>query len=160
MQETDSDSDGNSEPKTWIFQANPEKYRIMDSLRVEDEEYWNLNQNSNNVRRGDRVLLWVSGANAGIYAVGTVVSDPSIMPDSPTGQTYWVRQEEGRRPKPRVQVRYDRLLLERPLSKEFLQADPDLWNLSILRSPMGTNFPVTQREWIYLRNYLEDVSES
>jgi hypothetical protein len=146
--------------RVWMFQANPNKYDIYKSLAVEKEELWNLNQHAREVRAGDQILLWVSGSDAGIYAVGTVLSDPVIRSDSSTGIGYWVDQSEGFRAKARVRVHYDRVFLERPLLKAYLQADPALWDMRILRFARGTNFPITPEEWSALRQWLTDVAAS
>lgn len=145
-----------SRPRTWIFQANPALYRITDSLNIEAEEYWNLRQHAHDVAPGDRVLIWLSGKQAGIYAIGTVTSAAIDRSDSPTGQAYWNDKAAGRRVIARVTVRYDRVLLDHPLYKDFLECDPELWNLTILRQPRGTNFSVTDAEWRALQGWLED----
>lgn len=141
---------------TWIFQANPAKYDIHTSLRVEAEEYWNCNQHHKKIRTGDRVLIWISGKRSGVYALGTVVSDPVVRPDSAKGQGYWADPENGRRVRPRVRVRYERVFLDKPLYRDFLQCDPDLWNLSIFARPVGTNFPVREAEWRSLEGWLNE----
>lgn len=140
--------------RTWIFQARPDKYRIEDSIRIEDEEYWNLNQHSKKIHKGDRVLVWISGAEAGIYAVGVVATEPVMMPDTPKGLTYWNNKSDGQRAKPRVLVKYDTKLSETPLLKQYLQCDPALWDLSIIQFSRGTNFPVTQDEWKAIKGWL------
>jgi len=38
-------------------------------------------------------------------------------------------------------------MLNTPLSKAIIRNTNGLQNLSILRNPRGTNFPVTQDEW-------------
>ncbi len=131
----------------WIFQANPSRYRIFESLARESDEWWNLNQHADEVGMGDRVLIWIAGPDAGVYAVGTVVTAPIVTADSASGQAYWLEPEAGRRAKPRVRVRYDRVLLDRPLRKPYLAAGPALWDLPILRFPRGTNFRVSEEEW-------------
>src|SRR4051812_2923132 len=90
--------------RTWIFQANPQKYRIFDSLQSVQEEWWTLNQFTREVHVGDRVLIWVSGKNAGIYAIGTVVEEPIVRPDSVEELIRWVDRAEGLQEKPRVLV--------------------------------------------------------
>jgi hypothetical protein len=142
--------------RTWIFQANPRKYRIFESLATEQEECWNLNQHAQDVREGDRVLIWIAGENAGVYAVGTVTTAPTMVPDSPIGQAYWLIPEEGRRVKPRVRVKYEQVLLDRPLRKDYLLADPALCDLGILRFPRRTNFAVSDEEWHALQAWLDD----
>jgi hypothetical protein len=143
-------------PQTWIFQANPKRYRIHESLQAEREELWNLNQHVREVRSGDCVMIWICGKSPGIYAIGTVLSDPILISDTPTGITYWYKQSDGRRVKARVTVRYDRVFLERPLLKVYLEADPGLWKLKILATQRGTNFSVSQEEAQIIRSWLEN----
>lgn len=140
--------------KIWIFQANPNKYQIFDSLSTESGEYWNLNQYAKEVQRGDIVLIWLSGDEAGIYATGEVKNNPAVMPDSIQGQAYWTDKSEGRKIKPRVYIEYKYKFLENPILKKFLEIDPQLWNLKILSFPRGTNFPVSEAEWQSLQKWL------
>jgi hypothetical protein len=143
--------------RTWIFQANPNRYHIHQSLQAQREELWNLNQHVNDVHPGDRVLIWVSGDDAGIYALGTIMSPPIIRSDSAVGQQYWIQPGEGRQPRARVRVRYERVFLDRPLLKVYLTCDPSLGLLSIVRSPRGTNFPVSDDEWAALAVWLDEL---
>lgn len=140
--------------RTWIFQANPNKYQIHESLQLEKKEYWNLRQHAKEVKIGDRVLIWICGQDAGIYATGRVLTDPSIQPDSATGLSYWITKRDGRQPMARVLVEYDRVLLDDPLRKAFLQCDPALWNLKILAAPRRTNFAVSEEEWQAINTWL------
>jgi 5-methylcytosine-specific restriction enzyme B len=145
--------------RVWIFQANPKRYRILDSLRTETEELWNIRQHVEEIAPGDRVLIWLCGDDAGIYALGTVTTAAVIRPDTPEGQAYWNDKPAGKRPIARAKVRYDRKLLERPVLKAFLVNDPDLWNLSVMRQPRGTNFPVRENEWGSLQDWFVDAAE-
>ena len=144
--------------RTWLFQGNPQKYRLSDSLADESEELWNLNQYAHSIQKEDRVLIWISGDNAGIYAIGTVISDPILTSDTPSGMEYWMTPSEGAKVKPRVRVRYDQLLLEQPLTKAFLATDEILCELRILKCAMGTNFPVTEEQWNAIDAWVNDAS--
>lgn len=143
-------------PRGWIFQANPDKYRIFDSLATQQTEMWNLRQHSRDVGVGDRVYIWVAGGDAGIYAVGTVLSSPQITSDSPTGIIHWFDPRDGRRPITRVEVRYERVMLDRPLLKHYLYADPVLRDLTILKSPRRTNFALSGEEAAALEEWFAD----
>lgn len=144
----------------WVFQANPARYRIHSSLAQETEEWWNLNQHADKVQLGDAVAVWVSGSEAGIYALGRVVEGPITRPDSVQGQSYWEDGREGLKSKPRVRVHYDRVLFDRPLLKVFLEADPELWDMQIIRAPRGTNFPVREAEWRALQSWVGSDREA
>jgi hypothetical protein len=71
------------------------KYDIRRSLHCETSELWGLRQHQRDVRAGDRVYVWVSGEEAGIYAIGSVRSDPVIMPEDDQGMQYWIDREQG-----------------------------------------------------------------
>lgn len=141
----------------WIFQANPSIYDIHKSLLQESEEWWNLNQHYKEVHLGDAVAIWISGQESGIYALGSVVDGPVTRADSPEGQTYWYDKAIGQKVKARARVRYSHSMVNKPLLKVFLEADPELWNLQIIRSPRGTNFPMKPREWSAMTRWIEDV---
>ena len=142
-------------PATWIFQANPRDYDIAASLAAERIELWNLRQHASKVKVGDRVLVWISGRESGIYAVGEVVNAPVNQPDSIVGRQYW-KSAGGHQVWPRVEVRYNRVLLDRPLYKKYLEFDAALTQLAILRQPRGTNFAVTADEWEALDSWLSN----
>lgn len=57
---------------------------------------------------------------------------------------------------PSARVRYERILIDRPLLKVFLEADPNLWDLKIIRSPRGTNVSLQESEWRALTDWLDD----
>ena len=140
--------------KVWIFQANPNKYRIEEALRDKSEDYWNLRQHAAAVHIGDRVLIWVSGDEAGIYALGTVMTEPAIRADAPEAGPYWRPPESGVRPRPRVLVRFDNTFLDQPLKKTFLLTDPILQGLRVISFPRATNFPVSDEQWQALQQWL------
>jgi len=144
-----------TEPATWIFQANPAHYDIAASLTRERTEFWNCIQHAGKIRAGDRVLIWISGRQAGIYALGEILTNPEDRVDSETGQRYW-KSGGGHQVRPRVQVRYQRTLLDRPLLKQYLLWDPALGALNIINQPRGTNFAVTPAEWTALQVWLDD----
>lgn len=151
-----TDNGHRRELRAWIFQANPDKYAILQTLSTERVERWNLRQHAKDVRAGDRVYIWVAGEHAGIYAVGTVLTAPEVMSDSPTGIRHWTDPQEGRRAVARVEVRYDRVMLDAPLLKQYFQHDPILRELRILRLPMGTNFALTKSEALAIEDWLAD----
>ena len=112
-------------------------------------------QHPHKIKNNDRVLVWICGKTPGIYAVGTVIREPVFQADSVKGVNYWANPIEGLSARPRVLVRYDQVLLDRPLLKRYLQWDPELWSLSLFRQPRGTNFKVTSEEWAALEIWLQ-----
>jgi len=142
--------------QTWIFQDNPKRYANLRMLGSQPGELWNLRQYASEVRVGDRVYIWIAGEAAGIYAVGTVLTSPEVMVDSPLGIRQWTDPREGQRMFPRVEVRFDRVMLDRPLLKQYLQTDPILRDLTILRMPRATNYPLTEPQAAAIEEWLAD----
>jgi len=134
--------------KVWIFQANPKKYDILNALADDLEVHtWTINQYKNHIRAGHVALIWMSGREAGIYAVADIISDPEFMIDSKESTKYWVFYEDKSQRKLRVKIKYAVKMINNPIMREELREIKELRNLSIFRQPQGTNFPVSNDEW-------------
>lgn len=142
------------ERATWIFQANPNLYDIHQCLNLESRDLWSCVQYRTKIAKGDRALIWISGKQAGIYAIGTIMTDPAFQVDSEIGMKYWTNPDMGQRPRPRAWVKYEKVLIDNPLLKSYLQWDPELWDLSIFANARGTNFPVSNEEWEAIAKWL------
>ena len=64
--------------KVWIFQADPNRYNVISALSdpALGSLCWQVNQYKNLIKQGDVALIWMSGKEAGVYAVAGVTSDP------------------------------------------------------------------------------------
>ena len=69
----------------WLFQGNPNFYRLLDAIRDLDEMFWLVTRYAKQIQVGDGVLIWMSGQNAGIYAVAEVIELPQILTELPDG---------------------------------------------------------------------------
>ena len=144
--------------KVWIFQANPKRYDLLDFLArpstqpgiVDD---WTLRQHAKDVSDADTVLLWTAGDQAGIYATGTVVGESFMRP-----RQDW-EPENAPPESPTIHYRLDRIL-DHPVLRRDLVNHPVLKDLSVIRQPQGTNFPVTVQQWEALRPLIEPLSGS
>jgi len=84
--------------KTWIFQANPERYDIMNALaddEIGNDIHWLVNQHKTAINKGQIGIIWLSGTEAGIYAITEIVTDPKIMdePERSIGQILMTKKE-------------------------------------------------------------------
>lgn len=144
--------------RVWIFQANPNRYDILNALLdpALDKQGWMVNQHRDEIKQGDIALIWMSGKEAGIYAICEVISDPSFMIDPPEEEKYWTNDKDKEQSRLRVKIRIIKNLVNNPLLRAELKGIRELSNLSILRFSQGTNFPVTQDEWKIIKNKIED----
>jgi predicted RNA-binding protein with PUA-like domain len=143
--------------EVWIFQANPARYDILNALLdpTLNEQGWMVNQHRDAIKQGNIALIWMSGREAGIYAVTEVISDPSFMVDPPEEEKYWTNEKDKGQSRLRVKIKIVRKLVNSPILREELKNIKELDKLSILRFSQGTNFPVTRDEWGIIKQKID-----
>ncbi|MBU1044552.1 MAG: EVE domain-containing protein [Candidatus Omnitrophica bacterium] len=143
--------------RAWIFQANPQRYDILNALSDErlDVDVWLVNQYKDYIKKGDIGLIWMSGKEAGIYAVIDIMSDPDYCKDSPMSTRYWTSDEDKDKVKLRIKFKYKIKLINDYISREELKNIPGLRNMKIFKMPQATNFPVTKEEWQIISKLIE-----
>ncbi|MEJ2376152.1 MAG: EVE domain-containing protein [Pseudolabrys sp.] len=65
----------------WIFQGRPEIWDGIAGVKLTDI-HWVVRQHKDDIRLGDTVYVWQSGADAGIIAIATVRSLPALSEDT------------------------------------------------------------------------------
>ncbi len=133
----------------WLFQANPKYFDLTDRLlkaHVGDEDSWTVTSYREEMRPGDTVLLWLAGAQAGIYAVGELTGQPLLRTyeeDIPA----WLDSEDGEPTSAwSVPFRYTQIL-QTPVLKATLTGHPVLRDMLILKTPNRANFRISRIEW-------------
>ena len=142
----------------WIFQANPQRYDIMNALADEEignDMHWLVNQHKKDIAKGHIGMIWLSGREAGIYAIAEIVTDPQFMEEPDAEKKYWTDSVDKEGEKLRVKMKIVKNMLNKPLTKESIRNTDGLQNLSILRLPRGTNFKVTSDEWNRIKELID-----
>jgi len=144
--------------KVWIFQANPARYDILNALSDLNyiEEVWMINQHKDEIKKGDIDLIWVSGPDAGVYAVADIISDPEYIRLLPEQEKYWTNEEDKGKNRLRVRIKITKNLINNPVFRWELKRINELGSLSILRFSQGTNFPVSDSEWQIIRKKIKE----
>ena len=145
--------------RVWIFQANPAVGDLISQLKDPATHVgtildFSLRQHINKIADGDTVLLWSAGESAGIYATGTIVGSSFERP-----RQAW-ESSDAPASSPAIRYRLDRILLDQPLLRKDLVDHPVLKDLSVIRQPAATNFPVTQEQWLALQSLLEPGAQT
>ncbi len=130
----------------WLFQGNPKYYRILDAIRALDAMPWLVTRYADKMQVGDGVLIWIAGADAGIYAIAEIIEAPKILDTIPDLE-YWTTPVSAKKDKPRAQLRFLRKLLGQPLRKHELKQGRILKDLLVIKAPNSTNFKVTPEQW-------------
>jgi predicted RNA-binding protein with PUA-like domain len=138
-----------AQPAVWIFQANPQRYDVLNALADESltDDVWLVSRYQNYIHAGHIGLIWMSGKEGGIYSVVDVTSNPQMMYDSEQSTKYWLSESDQKQMMLRVKIRYKLKLINNPILKQELKNEPELQNMEIFRRPIGTNFKVTNNEW-------------
>ena len=138
-----------------MFQANPRQFdltRELEARSIGEVDWWNASQRHEWMRPGDVVLLWASGKESGVYAVGMLTSEAFEHEASEAGA-----DAEAYELKPwRVEFRY-LAILQHPVLRSDVVQDRELQNLAIVRSPQGTNFRIDATLWPALRARLSEA---
>ena len=145
--------------KVWIFQANPDRFDILNALSdiSYDKDTWLVNQYKSQIKKGDVVLIWMSGVeDGGIYAVGEILTNPTVMRDNPHTDKYWLNDGDRGQEKLRVNLKVTNKFLNHPIFRSELKNIGKLKKLSILKNPRGTNFPVAESEWKIIKQQIEN----
>jgi hypothetical protein len=129
----------------WLFQGNPKYYRILDAIRDFDQMPWLVTRYSQEIKPGDGVLIWMSGPEAGLYAIAEVIGSAQVVKEPPD-IGYWLDKSR-LGSKPTAQLRFTQKLLDHPLLRKELMKDPVLKTLPVIRQPNSTNFRVTEEQW-------------
>ena len=143
--------------RVWIFQAKPERYDIMNALaddEIGEEMHWSVNQHKKEIAKGDIGIIWLSGKEAGIYAITEILTDPTVMEEPDAEKKYWIDSEDKEGEKLNVKMKIIKKMLSSPLLKEKIKSINGLQNMSIFRNPRGTNFPIKPDEWNIIRDLI------
>lgn len=125
---------------TWIFQCNPKRFDLLADWATRPDAKWSANQHRNEMQPEDIVYFRISGKHAGLYGVGTILTECYESPDD-FGD--W-----------KVDVRYDRLI-DPPLLKAETDSVQILKDFAPLSGREATNFRVPEDVAIELEVLLQ-----
>jgi hypothetical protein len=143
--------------RVWIFQADPQRYEIIKALEDDEiggEMHWSVNQYKQEIKKGDTGIIWLSGKEAGIYAIAKILTDPTVMQEPDAEKKYWIDPEDKDKEGERLNVKMKMKMLSSPLLKEKIKSTNGLQDTSIFRNPHRTNFPVKPDEWNIIRDLI------
>lgn len=135
----------------WIFQGNPDHFRIDDYLPSRTEVLWSVRQThfADQMQPGDEVFIWRSAGSdssqpAGVVAQGHVLEIPRVQSDDwPDG---WIVEPPADELRVRLRVIHRAEHKKQVVKREWMKEDPVLRDLRILKKPSQTNYQITSRE--------------
>ena len=130
----------------WLFQGNPKYFDLRAALAELDEITWEANQHAGDLRPGQTGVLWLSGAEGGVVAFGTIQSEVETIPMAESEHGFVIDAQRFVDEKPRVRVRIDRVL-ENPISRSVLLRHLVLSSLPVIRFPSQKNYLLSDEEY-------------
>lgn len=137
----------------WVFQCNPIFYDITGALKTGRPIKWRVVAHKDRIKRGDKVILWVSGPEAGCYALADITSDVES-----TTSDYWEqgfrKDQSDEQPELMVEITITHNLADRPILKPQISGIKDLEGLKA--GNQGTNFSATERQYKALEKLAQE----
>lgn len=135
--------------RMWIFQANPERYRLLEALTDVNTEndVWKVTRYKHDISSGDIGLIWKCGDERGIYALVDVTSNVQPLAESPESAKYWKHREDRNQIIDRVRIHRVLNLRNTPVLEEELVRIPNFNVENIFNNfRNNTNFKVENNE--------------
>lgn len=138
----------------WIFQSNPAKYDLVGALKAGALRQWSVNQHASEIKQGDRVVLWQSGAEGGVFAFATVTSSVADRLDQDVELPFFRGGKPATVPHSCVELTIDITLADQPISADQIRSHAQLSGLHL--NLQGTNFRLTAEQFEEIESLLVD----
>ena len=134
------------EPKFWIFQFNPEEFDIEKAIDKLDKDVFTVNQYKKQIKKGDKILFWVSGKKAGIIGYGEVLTNPKVIDQNPESVQF-VKKKNSVKKSISVWVSYNKIkekILNVDLQKDYFYITKDM---RIFKNSWSLILPIKKEIW-------------
>lgn len=136
----------------WIFQGNPDLFDFETALINNLINDWHVFAHKEEIIKGDKVILWITGKKSGCYAFATVTQEPRIK-ETCSDDHLWKTDKKNEL---KAGIKVTNNLVSNPITKE--QID-DIEKLSELKvGNQGTNFSATEEEYLTLLEMAETMN--
>ncbi len=124
----------------WIFQGNPKIYDFVEARNKGAIDQWTATAHRDKMKIGDKVIFWLTGADAGCYALGEITSEP--FENNEEQDEFW-KKEDKTEWKVGVKVTHD--LSTSPILREIVDSTEEFRELKV--GHQGTNFAASKQEY-------------
>ncbi|MDP2238380.1 MAG: AAA family ATPase [Bacteroidales bacterium] len=128
----------------WIFQGIPKIYDVVASLSANALKSWTVTAHKDKIKPGDKVILWVTGENAGCYALCKVTSEVENRKDDEVEQQYYTDKSKNES-HDRVSLEIEHNFSDLPILKDELLILPEFADFK--GGNQGTNYSATKEQY-------------
>ncbi len=135
----------------WIFQGKRKSYDFDTSVKQNLLEEWNVKAHWKNMEDGDKVIIWLTGKDAGCYALAYIIGVPEFSGVAKDNHLWNINDETGLKHKVedkhtrKVKIQITQSLFKNPLLKNDIKNIKGLDKLKV--GYRGTNFASTKEEY-------------
>jgi|GEM_PF-772865 len=133
--------DENNKINYWIFQGNPKYYDFEEALYKNVIKDWMVSAHKKEIKPGDKVIIWITGKNAGCYALAEVMSKPKKIKYS-SDEEFWKGEHKNEL---KAEIKITHNFVKNPITKEQIANINELSDLKI--GNQGTNFQATEKQY-------------
>jgi 5-methylcytosine-specific restriction endonuclease McrBC GTP-binding regulatory subunit McrB len=141
-------------PNYWIFQVNPKTFDVLNALKNEALTSFSVVSHKNRIEKGDKVILWQCGKNAGCFALCEVNSAVSEFSPSASELPHFLDKTILENQGSRVHLKVAYNLWDKPITSEMLYSKAfERFNVGL----PGTNFQATESQYKTLISIIETL---
>jgi len=138
----------------WIFQGNPSVFDFETAIKNNLLEDWTVSAHKDKIKKGDKVILWISGKNSGCYSLAEVTSEAQIITQSKDSHLW--KTEDKNPLKAGIKITHN--IIETPLLWSKIKGTKGLENLKV--GNQGTNFTATKKEFKTILSLINNTTAS
>ena len=127
----------------WIFQGNPKYYDVVGALQDDAITTWKVATHKDKIKKGDKVILWLTGEKPGCYALAEVTSEVGKIATNDKEIKYYLGDYDDNEDRVFIKIKYN-LVLD-PLMWDTIKQHSGLNKLKV--GNQGTNFSATKEEY-------------
>lgn len=134
-----------NEPNYWVFQGNPDRYDFQKAIKTGDLDEFTVSSHRHLIQKGDKVILWITGENSGVYALAEVSKDPyerTLVDDE-----NWIDEDKSEY---KAGIELKDIFTNEPILKSEVDKVPELVNLKV--GLQGSNFLATKEQYETIKN--------
>jgi len=136
----------------WVFQGNPDFFDFEKAFTDNLISDWKVTAHKGKIKIGDKVIIWITGKNAGCHALAEVTKEPREIETS-TDDHLWKGEQKN---EPCAGIKITHNLYTIPITKQNIGDIEELANLKV--GKQGTNFSATEDEYFALLELAEDMN--
>lgn len=133
----------------WVFQGNPANFDFKTAFKDKNKHTWTVSAHKDKIKPGDKVIIWLTGKEAGCYALAEVTANPQQMKNT-EDQKYW-QTEPNSDLKAGINITHN--LINNPIYQKQIDHVPELKKLKA--GNQGTNFKATGQEFKVIKSIIE-----